>query len=199
MDNSFHRRIIVRRVRSGDGIYRRPSGAKKQGPALPARLRKRVVSPIAELVFLDEGQRVLKQWGGHENQSIVLSMGRPCSGSETAFRGVRDVIRGAAAGLVALILAGCGGGGSGGGNAAAVATPGSSTTDTAALAASTALTTTITGVTINGPPVVNFTVTNQAGVGMAGLAATDLLSTSPSWCRDPTAAPAPGRTISTLQ
>ena len=33
---------------------------------------------------------------------------------------------------------------------------------------------TITGVTINSPPVVNFTVTNQAGVGMAGLTAADL-------------------------
>lgn len=44
----------------------------------------------------------------------------------------------------------------------------------AALTASTALNTTITGVTINSPPVVRFTVTNQAGVGMAGLGASDL-------------------------
>ncbi|MFA5913596.1 MAG: OmcA/MtrC family decaheme c-type cytochrome, partial [Burkholderiales bacterium] len=33
---------------------------------------------------------------------------------------------------------------------------------------------TISGVTINSPPVVNFTVTNEAGVGMAGLSAADL-------------------------
>ena len=85
------------------------------------------------------------------------------------------LFRGVAAGLLALALAGCGGGGgSAGGTAAATAPPGTSTTDVAALAASTALTTTITGVTISGPPVVNFTVTNQAGLGMAGLTAADL-------------------------
>ncbi len=44
----------------------------------------------------------------------------------------------------------------------------------AALTASTALTVAITGVSINSPPAVNFTVTNQAGVGMAGLTDTDL-------------------------
>ena len=44
----------------------------------------------------------------------------------------------------------------------------------AALTASTALNTSITGVTVNSPLVVNFTVTNQAGAGMTGLAAADL-------------------------
>ena len=44
----------------------------------------------------------------------------------------------------------------------------------AALTAATALNTTITGVTINSPLVVNFTVTNQAGAGITGLAAADL-------------------------
>ena len=86
------------------------------------------------------------------------------------------MFRGAAASLLVLALAGCGGGGSGGGvpAAGAGAAAGGSSTNTAALAASTALTTTITGVTIDGAPVVNFTVTNQAGVGMAGLTAADL-------------------------
>ena len=90
--------------------------------------------------------------------------------------GCGNLFRGAAASLLVLALAGCGGGGSGGSTAAAgaSATPGGTSTSTAALTASTALTTTINGVTINGAPVVNFTVTNQAGVGMAGLAATDL-------------------------
>ena len=115
------------------------------------------------------------------NNGVVMKINRSfcqwvdrVSRSENAFRGVRDFLRGAAAGLLVLILVGCGGGGSGGGTAAAVVTPGISATDTAALAASTALTTTITGVTIDSTPVVNFTITNQAGVGMAGLAATDL-------------------------
>jgi OmcA/MtrC family decaheme c-type cytochrome len=52
--------------------------------------------------------------------------------------------------------------------------PGTSAGDIAALTASTALNINITGVAINSPPVVNFTVTNQAGVGMSGLVATDL-------------------------
>jgi OmcA/MtrC family decaheme c-type cytochrome len=78
--------------------------------------------------------------------------------------------------LLALALAGCGGGGSGGGTAAAGAgaAPGGLAGGTAALSASTALTVGITGVSINSPPVVNFTVTNQAGVGMTGIAASDL-------------------------
>ena len=78
------------------------------------------------------------------------------------------------AGLLALVLAGCGGGGGGGGSTGTAAGPGSATGGAAALAASTALNMTITSVTINSPPVVNFTVTNEAGVGMAGLTAADL-------------------------
>ena len=76
-----------------------------------------------------------------------------------------------AAGLLALTLAaalaGCSGGGSGGGSGPAVPPPsgGGNATE---------LKITITGVTINSPPVVNFTVTDQAGVGMASLAAADL-------------------------
>ena len=83
----------------------------------------------------------------------------------------------AAAGLLAFTLAGCGGGGGGGGGNGAAGTPippATSAPDIAALTASTALTMNITGVSINSPPVVNFNVTNQAGVGMAGLTAADL-------------------------
>ncbi|MBE0613692.1 MAG: OmcA/MtrC family decaheme c-type cytochrome [Burkholderiales bacterium] len=78
--------------------------------------------------------------------------------------------------LLALALAGCGGGGSGGATAATgtgLVTSGNASAP-AALAASTALNVGITGVTINSPPVVNFTVTNQAGVGMGGLVDSDL-------------------------
>ena len=83
------------------------------------------------------------------------------------------MLTGLAAGVLALALAGCGGG-SGGGSGAAPAAPAGSSTEVAALTASTALNTSITGVTINSPPVVNFTVTNQAGQGMAGLTDADL-------------------------
>ena len=93
----------------------------------------------------------------------------------TAVRGARNILRGLAAGLLALAVAGCGGGSGGGAApAGAAAGPAGSDTAVAALTASTALSTTITSVSINSPPVVNFTVTNQAGVGMAGLAETDL-------------------------
>ena len=86
-----------------------------------------------------------------------------------------DFFLGLAGSLLALALAGCGGGGSGGAvSAGTPAGPVGSTITTAALAASTALTTTITGVSINSPPVVNFTVTNELGTGMAGLTAADL-------------------------
>jgi len=85
-----------------------------------------------------------------------------------------DFLRGLAASLLALALVGCGGGGSGGGTAQAPGAPGVTAAGAAALTASTALNMTITGVSINSPPVVNFTVTNQAGVGMAGLGASDL-------------------------
>jgi len=77
--------------------------------------------------------------------------------------------------LLAFALVGCGGGSGGGaGSAAAPAGPAGATSDVAALTAATALNTSVTGVSINSPPVVNFTVTNQAGVGMAGLTAADL-------------------------
>ena len=87
-----------------------------------------------------------------------------------------DFLRGLAASLLALALVGCGGGGSGGGSAGAGASvpPVGFVSGPAALAASTALTTSITGVSINSPPVVNFTVTNEAGLGMGGLTAADL-------------------------
>ncbi|MFY9327592.1 MAG: OmcA/MtrC family decaheme c-type cytochrome [Georgfuchsia sp.] len=82
-----------------------------------------------------------------------------------------------AATLFALALAGCGGGGSGGGGGTSgtpAQPPGSSSADVAALTAATALDINITGVSINSPPVVDFTVTNQSGVGMAGLTAANL-------------------------
>lgn len=85
------------------------------------------------------------------------------------------------ASILTLALAGCGGGGSGGGFASvptgcggAPLAPGTVDTSTAGLAASTALNITVTAACINSPPAVDFTVTNQAGVGMAGLAAADL-------------------------
>lgn len=85
------------------------------------------------------------------------------------------LLAGVAAGLLALALTGCGGGGGSAGSApAAAAPPATSSTDVAALTAATALTTTITGVSINSPPVVDFKVVNQEGVGMAGLTPADL-------------------------
>lgn len=89
-------------------------------------------------------------------------------------RGAKVFCHGLAASLLALALAGCGGGGGSSSSAATPAGPASSSVAVAALTASTALTTNITGVSIGSPPVVNFTVTNQAGVGMAGLSAADL-------------------------
>ena len=82
----------------------------------------------------------------------------------------------AAAIMLTLALAGCGGGGGGGGGSAAgtPTPPSGSSTDITALTSATALNMTITGVTVNSPPVVDFTVTNQAGTGMAGLTAADL-------------------------
>ncbi len=81
----------------------------------------------------------------------------------------------AAASLLAFALAGCGGGSGGGSDSgAASVTPTEFGRGVAALTASTALTTTITGVTINSPPVVTFAVTNQTGEGMNGLVASDL-------------------------
>lgn len=79
------------------------------------------------------------------------------------------------AGLLSVLLAGCGGGGGGTAATGTTATPpDTSAGGTAALAASTSLNMSVTGVTVNSPPVVHFTVTNQSGVGMTGLAASDL-------------------------
>jgi len=82
---------------------------------------------------------------------------------------------------LALTLSACGGGGGSSsvpaGGVACGPTPAAPPTvdaTAAGLAASTALTITINAVCINSPPAVSFTVTNQAGVGMAGLTATDL-------------------------
>jgi OmcA/MtrC family decaheme c-type cytochrome len=87
----------------------------------------------------------------------------------------RNSLGAVAAGLLACVLSACGGGGSGGGGgAAAPAGPGQGNIDVAALQAATALNITITGATVNSPPVVNFIVTNEAGVGMAGLTPADL-------------------------
>lgn len=87
-----------------------------------------------------------------------------------------SLVRSLAAGLLTLTLAACGGGGGSSSATGAGASPitGGSTGDVAALTASTALRVGVTGVTINSPPVVNFTVTNQAGTGMAGLTTADL-------------------------
>ena len=87
-----------------------------------------------------------------------------------------DFLLRVATGVLALALAACGGGGGGSGSPGVPgsAITGGSTGATAALAASAALTVGITGVSIESTPVVTFTVTNQAGVGMAGLAAADL-------------------------
>jgi OmcA/MtrC family decaheme c-type cytochrome len=76
-----------------------------------------------------------------------------------------DFLRGVATGLLAFALVGCGGGG-GSGSAVPPASGGGD--------APTALNITITGVTINSPPVVTFTVTDQTGVRTAILAAADL-------------------------
>ncbi len=96
-------------------------------------------------------------------------------GRDFPLQGDRDLRGLAACLLVSLALAGCGGG-SGGGSAAAgaPAAPTEVARGVAELAASTALTTNITGGSVNSPPVVDFTVTNQAGAGMNGLAAADL-------------------------
>jgi OmcA/MtrC family decaheme c-type cytochrome len=89
-----------------------------------------------------------------------------------------DFLRGIAASVLALALAGCGGGGGGsaGGNgiSGAPGAPPVSNSGAAELAASTALNMRITAVTIDKTPVVEFTVTNQDATGMAGLTAADL-------------------------
>jgi len=74
----------------------------------------------------------------------------------------------AAASILALSLFGCSG------DDGAPGAPGATGPGVAPLASSTALTFTITGVTIGSPPVVNFSVANQDGVAVAGFAQTDL-------------------------
>ena len=104
---------------------------------------------------------------------------------------LRDAdFRAVAAGLLVLALAGCGGG-SGGGTAAVgtPAAPGGAASDTAALTASSALTMNITGVSIDSPPVMDFTVTNETGLGMAGLTAADLRFNIAKLIRDSSGGP----------
>ncbi len=86
-----------------------------------------------------------------------------------------NFLRGFAAGLLALALAGCGGGSGGdAGSAQAPAGPTDFGRGVDALIASTALTVNITSADINSAPVANFTVTNESGAGMNGLTAADL-------------------------
>ena len=83
----------------------------------------------------------------------------------------------AAGAFVAATLAACGGGSTTVTSPPLTAAPPDITAiapDVGGLTASTALTFTITSVTIQGKPVVNFTVTNQDGKGMTGLAPADL-------------------------
>jgi OmcA/MtrC family decaheme c-type cytochrome len=75
----------------------------------------------------------------------------------------------AVASVLTFALSGCGSDGDQG----AAGAPGA-TVGVASAADATALTITVTGVTINSAPVVNFTVTNQNGVAVSGFADTDL-------------------------
>ena len=89
------------------------------------------------------------------------------------------VLLGLAASFLALALAGCGGGSSnssvsGGSGSAAVTAPVGVASGSAALAAASTLSMSIASAGVNSRPVVNFTVTNESGVGMAGLTAADL-------------------------
>ncbi|MDE2371243.1 MAG: OmcA/MtrC family decaheme c-type cytochrome [Burkholderiales bacterium] len=82
----------------------------------------------------------------------------------------------AATAALGLLLAGCGGGGGASLPATTVNPPSTSgiATGTAGLTAAKSLTVTITSVTVSGPPVVDFVVTNEQSQGMTGLAASDL-------------------------
>ena len=75
-----------------------------------------------------------------------------------------------------LILSGCGGSSSASDPLAAVtvATPETIAPGVGSLVAASSLKIEVTKVTIDGPPVIDFTVTNQLGEGMTGLSATDL-------------------------
>lgn len=96
------------------------------------------------------------------------------------FSGMGRCIQGVAASLLVFVLAGCGGGGgvgdTGGNNGfiGAPEAPVPAAGGAAQLATAKTLTMAITGVVINSPPVVIFTVNNQDGVGMNGLTAADL-------------------------
>ena len=86
------------------------------------------------------------------------------SRNRSTFRSIALV----AASLLLFALAGCsggGGGGGGGGGAASAA---------AAPATGSALNINITSVTVNGPPVVNFRVTDNTGAGVSSITAADL-------------------------
>ncbi len=77
--------------------------------------------------------------------------------------------------LLVFALAGCGGGATGVASPAPVDAPTSGiATGSTGLAAASNLTITVTKVSINSPPVVEFTVANEARNGMTGLVAADL-------------------------
>jgi len=73
----------------------------------------------------------------------------------------------AAASLLVCALAGCGGGDSGG-------SAGGGSTAAATTVTGNSLNINIASVTTNGPPIVEFKVTDKAGAGVPGLAAADL-------------------------
>jgi OmcA/MtrC family decaheme c-type cytochrome len=77
---------------------------------------------------------------------------------------------GLAVGVLTIALAGCTGDS---GSTGSTGTPGA-TVGVASLADATSLNMSITGVTVNSPPVVNFSLTNQDGVAVAGLTDADL-------------------------
>ncbi|CAG1014698.1 decaheme c-type cytochrome, OmcA/MtrC family [Burkholderiaceae bacterium] len=95
-----------------------------------------------------------------------------------------------AAGLVALAIAGCGGGSGSSTTPPDVVLPPDIETGQTALANSTALNIHINSVTIAGRPVVDFTVTNQAGSGMTGIAPADLRFNISKLQPDPEGGPA---------
>ncbi|MCX7140851.1 MAG: OmcA/MtrC family decaheme c-type cytochrome [Proteobacteria bacterium] len=89
----------------------------------------------------------------------------------------RNLFRGFALALLALVLTACGGGNSGSNAVVATTsttTPASAVTGATALAAAGTLNMSIVSAAVNSPPVLNFVVTNEAGVGMAGLTSADL-------------------------
>jgi OmcA/MtrC family decaheme c-type cytochrome len=97
---------------------------------------------------------------------MLYLKGAVMSKNSSSYKWSRLVVAGC---LLAIGLAGCGSGDNG-----APGAPGAPGPGVAPLAGSTALNFTITSVTIGSPPVVNFSVTNQDGVAVAGFAETDL-------------------------